>query len=76
MVIHGVSLQEAVASLQELRIRLARLRFEDVDADINVTVSIGVAALGPGQADGRTLLAAADRQLYRAKREGRDRVLS
>ena len=74
--IHGISLQEAVAALQELRIRLARLRFEDVDANVSVTVSIGVAALGPDQADGRTLLAAADRQLYRAKREGRNRVLS
>lgn len=76
VVIHGMPLQEAVAALHELRIRLARLRFEEVDADVNVTVSIGVAALGPGQADGRTLLAAADRQLYRAKREGRNRVLA
>jgi len=39
-------------------------------------VSIGVAALGPGQMTGRTLLAAADRQLYRAKHEGRNRVLA
>lgn len=76
IVIRGISLQEAVAVLQELRIRLARLRFEDVDANVSVTVSIGVAALGPDQTDGRTLLAAADRQLYRAKREGRNRVLS
>ena len=76
VVMPGLSLQDAVTVLQELRMRLARLRFEEVDAEVSVTVSIGVAALGPGQNTGRTLLAAADRQLYRAKREGRNRVLS
>lgn len=39
------------------------------------TVSIGVAALGPGQDQVRTLLAAADANLYRAKAEGRNRVV-
>lgn len=76
VVMPGLSLQDAVTVLQELRMRLARLRFEEVDAEVSVTVSIGVAALGPGQNTGRTLLAAADRQLYRAKREGRNRVLA
>jgi len=76
VVMPGLSLEAAVEALQELRTRLARLRFEEVDAEVCVTVSIGVAALGPGQMTGRTLLAAADRQLYRAKHEGRNRVLA
>lgn len=76
VVMPGMSLQAAVEVLQELRVRLARLRFEEVDAEVGVTVSIGVATLGPGQDTVRTLLAAADRQLYRAKREGRNRVLA
>jgi len=76
VVMPGLSLEAAVEALQELRTRLARLRFEEVDAEVSVTVSIGVAALGLGQMTGRTLLAAADRQLYRAKHEGRNRVLA
>jgi diguanylate cyclase (GGDEF)-like protein len=39
-----------------------------------VTVSIGVAMLEPGQ-EGNALIAVADAALYRAKREGRDRVV-
>ncbi len=38
-----------------------------------VTISIGVAALQPGE-DASSLLARADQALYQAKREGRDRV--
>lgn len=37
------------------------------------TVSMGVAQLGPGQ-DPVTLVARADRALYQAKQEGRNRV--
>ncbi|MNM58275.1 Diguanylate cyclase DosC [compost metagenome] len=76
IVLCGMSLDEAMLLLQELRMRLARLRLEEVDPDIAISVSIGVAALGPEQDTIRTLLAAADRHLYRAKREGRNRVLS
>lgn len=40
-----------------------------------VTLSLGVAAMAPGQAvSPRSLLEAADRALYAAKREGRDLV--
>lgn len=39
------------------------------------TVSVGVAALGPGQDQVRTLLAAADANLYRAKEGGRNQVV-
>ena len=40
-----------------------------------VTVSVGVAAFPEHGASSKTLLEAADAALYRAKREGRDRVL-
>jgi len=76
IVLRGMSLDEAVRLLQELRLRLTRLRIEEVDPDIAISASIGVAALSPEQDTIRTLLAAADRHLYRAKREGRNRVLS
>lgn len=76
IVLRGVGLETAVPELQELAQRIARLRCEDVDPALGITASIGVATLGPCQDTVRTLLAAADRQLYRAKREGRNRVLS
>jgi diguanylate cyclase (GGDEF)-like protein len=39
-----------------------------------VTVSVGVADLRPGMEDGATLFSEADRALYAAKRQGRDKV--
>ncbi len=41
---------------------------------IPVTISVGVASLGPEVETSRALIARADENLYRAKREGRDRV--
>jgi two-component system cell cycle response regulator len=41
---------------------------------LEVTISVGVAALRPGD-DAATVLKRADQALYRAKREGRNRVV-
>jgi diguanylate cyclase (GGDEF)-like protein len=43
---------------------------------VHATLSIGVAALGAEVRDGPALLKAADEALYRAKREGRNRVVA
>jgi diguanylate cyclase (GGDEF)-like protein len=40
---------------------------------ITITTSCGVAAVPPGAADERTILAAADAALYEAKRTGRNK---
>ena len=42
--------------------------------EVSTTVSIGVAVARAGELDRRTLIGRADAALYRAKREGRDRV--
>lgn len=76
VVLRGVELEVAATQLRELGQRVARLRCEEVDPALSITTSIGVATLAVGQDTVRTLLAAADRQLYRAKREGRNCVLS
>lgn len=76
IVLSGMGLSEALPVLQGLRSRVARLRLEDVDAETSVTVSIGAAERGPAQDTLHALIAAADRQLYRAKNAGRNRVLS
>jgi two-component system cell cycle response regulator len=45
-------------------------------AGVDVTISIGIAALGPGDSDAGALLKRADQALYRAKRDGRNRVVA
>ena len=69
----GADLARAAEVAERIR---ARVSAEPVDAGgcaLSVTVSLGCAALEPGE-DGRALLARADAKLYEAKRAGRDRV--
>lgn len=75
IVLRGMPLQAALERLQDLRHRISRLRLDEVDPELHITASIGVACFGPGQNAPHILLAAADRALYRAKNEGRNRVL-
>ncbi|HEY1914637.1 MAG TPA: GGDEF domain-containing protein [Streptosporangiaceae bacterium] len=66
---------EAAHTAERLRTRLAQLTVPAADGNaLGVTVSIGVAALPASRCDLEELIAAADAALYRAKREGRDRV--
>ncbi|MBI4986403.1 MAG: GGDEF domain-containing protein, partial [Rhodocyclales bacterium] len=44
------------------------------EREIAVTVSVGVAAIAPAQANAEALLKDADAALYRAKQAGRNRV--
>jgi len=45
-------------------------------ASVDVTISVGIAALGAGETDAATMLKRADQALYRAKRDGRNRVVA
>lgn len=54
---------------------LAPSNAQDDRQAVPVTVSIGVAGLGPGIGDTRALVESADEALYRAKRDGRNRVI-
>ena len=61
---------------ERLRQRIADYPFEISGEEISVTVSAGIAVLD-GRGDNReTLLQRADRGLYAAKREGRNRVIA
>lgn len=67
-------LEQAVAVCHKLRQRVAALPLADLHPDLkSVTVSIGLAGCVADPVD-TELVAQADRQLYRAKAEGRDRV--
>jgi diguanylate cyclase (GGDEF)-like protein len=64
----------ASALAEDLRARVAGARFDGFDADERVTISLGVSEGVPGD-DIEALLRRADAALYRAKGEGRDRVV-
>ena len=58
---------------EAIRADVERLRF-DAHLDLNVTVSLGVAEAPRGHRDSAELVRRADAALYRAKKEGRNRV--
>ena len=71
------SLAGAATAAERLRAAIASVsvppELED-EPEFNVTVSIGVASLSPCDTSIFTVLSRADRALYRAKQEGRNRV--
>ena len=71
----GTTLEQAraVARRDGARVRGADIQHAGSPAG-RVTVSVGVAALEPGDAEVEDLLARADASMYRAKEGGRDRV--
>ena len=70
----GVDEATAVGRLERLRASCAGARVPIRGGHIGVTVSAGLAFAGPARTTPESLLDAADRALYEAKRSGRDRV--
>ena len=67
----------ALASAERIRLAVEATGFpghRESGESVHKTVSIGVAALGEDAAEIQSLVAAADEALYRAKRDGRNRV--
>lgn len=64
----------AMQVAEEVRSKVAALRVPAGEGEWRGSVSVGVAARTPGMSSAEHLIEAADRGVYTAKREGRDRV--
>lgn len=64
----------AIELCERLRVQLCTSTFDSPVGPLRVTISIGVATLDRDAADLKTLLERADKGLYKAKRNGRNRV--
>lgn len=73
MILPGMPLDQAAEFCERLRRAIESHEWQLVHPQLQVTVSIGVWQWD-GKTDSAALLEAADTQLYRAKREGRNRV--
>ncbi|MCG6115274.1 MAG: sensor domain-containing diguanylate cyclase [Mesorhizobium sp.] len=67
---------QAVEVAEKLRRAIKCIEVQSEGVAIEVTASIGIATLGTGAGDLDTLLAQADKALYEAKHQGRDRCVS
>lgn len=74
LVLAGSTQHEAIELAAAIRVRLQQRPAPLAGAQVAVTASVGL-AVDEGQGDLSTLLAAADAALYRAKAEGRDRLV-
>jgi diguanylate cyclase (GGDEF)-like protein len=72
-ILTGANMASVQTTAERLRQALAGVRVAVEGVEIAVTVSIGVAMAAAGAAPS-ALVAAADKALYRAKKEGRNRV--
>ena len=76
VVLPGNTLEQAASDVAErLRARVESLALEDLPAGLRTTISIGVAQMSPQDANVADLMLRADEALYRAKAEGRNRVV-
>lgn len=80
VILRDTTTEGAIVLANRIRREVAALRFKVGTAPVSVTVSIGVSGSdtigGQGNLSGKALLKTADKALYAAKANGRDRVES
>ncbi|WP_404403158.1 diguanylate cyclase [Pelagibacterium halotolerans] len=75
LLLEDTNMRGAAAVCRRLQTRMRKYDWSQIAPGLSVTVSIGV-ALSSEAGNSRDLLALADARLYRAKAEGRDRVVT
>jgi diguanylate cyclase (GGDEF)-like protein len=75
LLLPGLDRAAGVALLERLRRRIAEYQWSAVQDGVTVTASIGVASAPEDELERSALIAHADRNLYAAKRAGRNRVV-
>jgi len=73
MVLPGTALEIAAQIAERLRLLVKEMTIGDVNS---ITVSLGVASAPSGKSQTESILKKADEALYRAKKQGRDRVVT
>jgi diguanylate cyclase (GGDEF)-like protein len=76
LIFPGIDSVEATRRCELLRLRIRTHGWQPVTGSLPVTSSIGVTTAPDGRATVSALLSQADRNLYAAKRAGRDRVVA
>jgi diguanylate cyclase (GGDEF)-like protein len=74
LILPETSLAEAAMLVERIRVCIENLRFPEVAAELSLSVSTGVAQFKAAESISRTI-ARADEALYRAKSNGRNRVV-
>ncbi len=75
LILPDVDAAEAARRCEQVRLRIRAHDWEPVAGALPVTASIGVTTVPDGRGTPSALLSRADRNLYAAKRAGRDRVV-
>lgn len=75
LIFPGVDTAEAAQRCEQLRLRIRAHGWEPITGTVPVTTSIGVTTTADGRITPSAMLSQADRNLYAAKRAGRDRVV-
>jgi two-component system cell cycle response regulator len=76
LVFPGADPAEATRRCEQLRRRIRAYAWAPVTGRLGVTTSIGVTSMADGRSTPAALFSQADRNLYAAKRAGRDRVIA
>jgi len=74
LVMPGHTPQQALDRCEDARLRVRSHGWRALAGDLKITTSIGMTSVAAGRTTRSALLAVADRNLYAAKRAGRDRV--
>lgn len=76
VVMPNIALESACKRAEQLRAELNSITVPHGDAGLSITISMGIACYPANGLDRESLLRAADRAMYAAKRAGRDYILT